>query len=101
MLNSEDRRGFYFIAGSSVAVTAACLTLISAPFLIVPAIHNLPWMGTPRNISRKAFKQLRVLHHAKNPTERIRVLDLGSGDGMVCIEAAKLGYDATGYEVDS
>ena len=105
MVSATDHSNFYangmlFIGGSAFVLTA-----LSSPFLIVPLLHKLPWMTTPKHIIRQGFTQISKLKYdaesssSSKRIETIHIVDLGSGDGRVCIEAAKLGYHATGYEV--
>lgn len=68
------------------------LTIVSAPFLIIPAIHRLPFMVSPLSAITRSLKSL--------PPPPLRVVDLGSGDGRFIIEAAKKGYHGVGFELN-
>lgn len=98
-----DTKSYYFQGLMVVGCTAGVLSIISSPFLIVPAIKkfgHIPWMTTPQASITSAFNYLSKINSVKNQNKRLKMIDLGSGDGRTCIEAAKRGYDATGYELN-
>eukprot|EP01031_Cornospumella_fuschlensis_P026300 gene26300-31772_t len=88
----------------TIAGSIAAITIVAAPFLLIPAsrkLGSLPWMATPRSVIKQAIDYL----PAQAPSDvvksrRPRWLDLGSGDGRVCILAAQNGYHATGVELN-
>lgn len=88
-----------------VGGTAVAFSVLSAPFLVIPAFRRLgaiPWMTTPMHITKQAISQLvqRQSNISSKPTKPKRFIDLGSGDGRVVIAAAQAGYQATGIELN-
>lgn len=72
------------------------LVIIAVIFLInlsLPFFGGAPYVPTPQ----KRVKKMLELAQLK-PGEKL--VDLGSGDGRILIEAAKLGAEAIGYEID-
>lgn len=57
------------------------------------AFTGAPYVPSKRRVSRKSLRELAFV----GPKDH--VLDLGSGDGVVLVEAARLGARATGYEL--
>jgi len=69
------------------------LLLISGLWLVIPALHGVPWVPTREKRIRRAL-ELVELH----PDETL--YDLGAGDGRVLIMAAKeFGVQAVGIEI--
>jgi predicted RNA methylase len=74
------------------------ISVATLPFLVIPMVKkfgHIPWMITPNRVSQQAFRKVIEMKRSS----KLRIADLGSGDGRVCIEAAKLGMHATGFEV--
>lgn len=66
-------------------------SLLIAYFLgVFTGAHYMP--TTPSRVAR----MLRLANLTKND----RLLDIGSGDGRIVIEAARMGVDAVGYEIN-
>ena len=81
------------LAGAGAALLA--LVAIPAPFLL-PALrkHCLPYVAANR-------QQLELLEKACRRRGVRHIVDLGSGDGVVCVELAKrLGVEARGVELN-
>ena len=81
------------LAGAGAALLA--LVAIPAPFLL-PALrkHCLPYVAANA-------QQLELLEKACRRRGVRRIVDLGSGDGVVCVELAKrLGAEARGVELN-
>ena len=81
------------LAGAGAALLA--LVAIPAPFLL-PALrkHCLPYVAANA-------QQLELLEKACRRRGVRRIVDLGSGDGVVCVELAKrLGVKARGVELN-
>eukprot|EP01032_Pedospumella_encystans_P013169 gene13169-15177_t len=105
--------GLGAIGGSIILIS-----LLAAPFLVVPAsrkLGSLPWMATPKdkiNLALEHVERIRLQTLAHGGVKRAlcqqsnhstvrSLVDLGAGDGRVCIEAAKYhGYKATGIELN-
>eukprot|EP00116_Pleurobrachia_bachei_P000067 sb/3460329/ len=88
------KRRKLWIAAGCVGCVAASLAL-AGPF-ITPALrkHVLPYVPATETTIDLIFKELR-------PTATSRLIDLGSGDGRVVIEAAKKGFPrADGIELN-
>ena len=89
-----------------VGGTAVVFSVLSAPFLVIPAFRRLgaiPWMTTQMHITKQAITQLvqRQSKISNNPSKHVKkFIDLGSGDGRVVIAAAQAGYQATGIELN-
>ena len=67
--------------------------LISALWLVVPAIHGVPWVPTREQRIRKALQLAKL-----QPGEKL--YDLGAGDGRVLVMAAReFGARAIGIEI--
>lgn len=82
--------------------TFAGLTLLFAPFL-APGFRKLcvPWMGTPLHIIRAALDKLpNIANTPRSASNLRRLVDLGSGDGRIVIEAALRGYESVGIELN-
>ena len=99
-MNEDHKRGNHGSSsrGASAALWigggALGLTILAAPFLIVPAIHKIPWMVTPKWVINKALTKIGP------PTNGGCFVDLGSGDGRLVVAAARAGYYATGFELN-
>lgn len=96
--SSSSKVGLYTTLGIS-ALAVGC-TIAAVPFL-TPAMrkHALPYVpATPKQIDN-VFRALRAFRH-HNPN-KVRLVDLGSGDGRIVFEAAKRGYRATGIELNA
>lgn len=74
------------LIGTSAAV-AVGISVICFPF-VSPALRKftLPFIPATDNQLKNILKVL-----PKNPQQQIKVLDIGSGDGRIVIEAAKRG----------
>lgn len=74
------------LIGTSAAV-AVGISVICFPF-VSPALRKftLPFIPATDNQLRNIMKVL-----PKSPQSNVRVLDIGSGDGRIVIEAAKRG----------
>ena len=86
-----------------VGGTAVAFSVLSAPFLVIPAFRRLgaiPWMTTPMHITKQAISQLVQRQSNISSKSTKRFIDLGSGDGRVVIAAAQAGYEATGIELN-
>ena len=68
----------------------ACVTAV---LLAISIVNGAPYLPTPR----KQIEAALVLAKVKKGD---RLVDLGSGDGTVLVQAAKRGIDATGYEIN-
>jgi hypothetical protein len=106
-MNSKDKHSTYnagHVAVGLLGVTVAALIGISGPFIIVPAMRKkggVPWMITPSPIVHYALKHVLQMRssHQVGSNKIPRLIDLGSGDGRVCIQAAQQGFHSVGYEV--
>ena len=105
----NQQLGLALILGTGAS--AVGLIILSAPFLIVPAISRLggiPWMVTPQHIVEQdvrklppaPVKTLSSTTPSAHPRRRPILIDLGSGDGRLVIEAARRGYDGVGLELN-
>jgi len=72
-----------------ILTAGSALLALQIPFM---RVRTLPFMATPVHKVRKALQSL--------PT-RGTLVDLGSGDGSVVREAARLGYKSIGIEINS
>jgi hypothetical protein len=83
-----------FIFASAVGLTLG----LTAPFVV--SRSPLPYMATPKE---KVYRALEFLaqknKHKTSQGDRVFV-DLGSGDGEAVLQAARLGYKATGLELN-
>lgn len=80
---------------------AATLLLVLTPFLIVPSLPRrifgaLPWLPTPRHRIARALDALAPALLARDAV----FVDLGSGDGVAVLEAARRGLRARGVELN-
>ena len=83
----------------SVGVVGLGFAVMVGPFL-APAFRRLtiPWMATPTYVIRNALNKLPA---HKIPISNRQLVDLGSGDGRIVIEAALAGYEkAVGIELN-
>ena len=83
----------------SVGVVGFGFAVMVGPFL-APAFRRLtiPWMATPTYVIRNALSKLPA---HKIPISNRQLVDLGSGDGRIVIEAALAGYGkAVGIELN-
>ena len=60
----------------------------------LPALTGAPYVPTHRRQIKRAFKELRPID------SNDYVVDLGSGDGSVLAEVARLGASGVGYEIN-
>ena len=96
---SSDKKPRSKIAFAGLAVTgglAVGLTVITASF-VRPALRRicLPYVpATHKQIAN-------VLQVCRNKDQRGTLVDLGSGDGRIVHAAAKHGFSATGYELNT
>lgn len=109
--SSEKPSKFGLYATMGVSALAIGFSVVAIPFL-TPALrkHALPYIpATPKQIKNvfkavKAFSRangLTHLHPSLNTSnQRIKLIDLGSGDGRIVFEAASRGYQATGVEIN-
>ena len=86
--NRKNLRIAGFIFASAVGLTVG----LTAPFVFSKS--SLPYMATPKEKVRRA------LQHLSKGNNGGVFLDLGSGDGEAVYQAAKLGYQATGLELN-
>ena len=96
---SSSRFGLYTTLGISALAIGG--TIAAIPFL-TPAMrkHALPYIpATPKQISN-VFKALKAYRVGVDPN-KTSLIDLGSGDGRIVFEAAKMGYKATGVELNA
>jgi len=61
--------------------------------LISPFLSGAPYLPTP-------YKKVKKMLELAKLKSGEKLVDLGCGDGRVLIEAAKLGVEAIGYEID-
>lgn len=97
--SSSSKFGLYSTLG--IAALAIGGTIAAIPFL-TPAMrkHALPYVpATPKQISN-VFTALRAYRPDSNPN-KTKLIDLGSGDGRIVFEAAKMGYQAIGVELNA
>ena len=90
------------VAIGVLGATIIGITSLAFPFIIVPAMRKrggVPWMVTPSCIINKALSHLIQMRSPQQSNKIPRLIDLGSGDGRVCIQAAKQGFHSVGYEV--
>jgi hypothetical protein len=103
-MENEKAKSMYMTGLGFVGSTAFILSVLSSPFLIIPMIKkfgHIPWMVTPQTVITTSFDYLSKANTNRTKTSRkLKMIDLGSGDGRICIEAAKWGYNATGYELN-
>ncbi|CRK92512.1 CLUMA_CG006083, isoform A, partial [Clunio marinus] len=83
------------LIGTSAAI-AVGISVVCFPF-VSPALRKftLPFIPATDNQLRNILKVL-----PKHPSKGIKVLDIGSGDGRIVIEAAKRGFEAHGVELN-
>ena len=106
-MNSNGKYSTYnagHVAVGILGVTVAAVIGISCPFIIVPAMRKkggVPWMITSSTIINNALKHVSKIQsfHQVGSNKVPRLIDLGSGDGRVCIQAAQQGFHSVGYEV--
>ncbi len=69
------------------------IIFVVAILLAISIINGAPYVPTPRKQveTALAFAQLK---------KGDKLVDLGSGDGAVLVQAARKGIDATGYEIN-
>ena len=94
--NNKNLRVAGFVFASAVGLTVG----LTAPFIFSRSI--LPYMATPKEKVKRALEHLgkgQITRKDPNPPGG-RFLDLGSGDGEAVYQAAKLGYQATGLELN-
>jgi hypothetical protein len=93
----------------TVGALAIGLSIATIPF-VTPAMrkHPLPYIPATTNQIKNIWKALAAYSKHTNgippiqstPQKRIKLIDLGSGDGRIVFEAAKRGYDSTGVELN-
>ncbi|XP_071807882.1 ATP synthase subunit C lysine N-methyltransferase-like [Asterias amurensis] len=88
-------KGGLIIVGISGAVIGG-LYAVATPF-VLPAFRKicLPYIPATEKQVTNVFKMLQNSGKAKGS-----LVDLGSGDGRIVLEAAKMGLQATGYELN-
>lgn len=69
------------------------IVFVGVILLAISIINGAPYLPTPR-------KQIHIALDLARVKKGETLVDLGSGDGTVLIEAAKRGIDATGYEIN-
>ncbi|XP_022102632.1 protein FAM173B-like [Acanthaster planci] len=92
---SKRLNGGLIVIGISGAVIGG-LYAVATPF-VLPAFRKicLPYVPATTRQVKNVFK---MLHSAGKTCGTL--VDLGSGDGRIVIEAAKCGFQATGYELN-
>jgi hypothetical protein len=87
-------RALLFLATTLLATTAAAQSGVTAsePYVGQPG-KDVIWVPTPPTLVEKMLDMATV-------TPKDFVIDLGSGDGRIVIEAAKRGARALGVEYD-
>ncbi|XP_038056671.1 ATP synthase subunit C lysine N-methyltransferase-like [Patiria miniata] len=88
-------KGGLIILGISGAVIGG-LYAVATPF-VLPAFRKIPLPYVPAT-ARQVDNVFKMLHSAGKTSGTL--VDLGSGDGRIVIEAAKYGFQATGYELN-
>lgn len=101
---SKSTSKFGLITTLSIGAAAVGFSIAAIPFL-TPALrkHALPYVpATPKQLDN-VFNAIKSFHFKPQPSKanRIKLIDLGSGDGRIVFEAAKRGYDATGVELNA
>lgn len=101
---SKKSRSKLALAGLAVTGGLACGVSLVAFSFVSPALRRicLPFVPATDNQIRNVLKLCKKKLHSggassKNPT----LVDLGSGDGRIVFAAAKDGYLATGYELNT
>ena len=95
-------------SSSSVVLTIVSvpilLSALSAPFLVIGFKRKLPFLPTALGPIREALQIINKEKVARGIVSRSNpplLLDLGSGDGRICTEFAKLGnYNSVGFELN-
>lgn len=67
------------------------ITLVIVGYLLIQGMMTVPWIRTTRRMSRKMLEMIDF-----RPGDRL--LDLGSGDGSIVLEAVALGGEGIGIE---
>ena len=88
-----DNRKNLKLAGFIFASAVGLSVGLTAPFVF--SRSSLPYMATPKDKVKRALQ-----HLGKGKNGNGIFLDLGSGDGEAVYQAAKLGYRATGLELN-
>jgi len=117
----ENKKILLYTSLATVGGSIVLLSVIAAPFLIVPAskkLGSLPWMATPQHVIHRALSEVQRIDKARGKQsilkphspiwktlypqqQRPRLLDLGCGDGRVCITAVRdYHYEAVGLELN-
>jgi hypothetical protein len=77
----------------SVMLAASIVAAVYAIFLLAATISSAPYVATSKPVRD-------VMLRVAEPLQGKNVLELGSGDGSLCIEAAQHGAIATGIELN-
>jgi hypothetical protein len=105
--SAPSKFGLYATLG--VGAVAIGFSIATIPFL-TPALrkHTLPYIpATPKQI-KNVFKSIKLYSASKHIQNTLpskgfspKLVDLGSGDGRIVMEAAKRGFQATGVELNA
>src|SRR3989344_5527193 len=89
-----------YLASLIIILALAAIVFAAALFLFVSVYATIVsfYKGAPYVRSKKA--RVRTMFELADIKEGERVVDLGSGDGLILIEAAKRGAVATGIEIN-
>lgn len=78
---------------SFLKTIALILGLSLLVIFLLPLFGGAPYVPTPKKKVKKMLEMAEL-----KPGEKL--IDMGSGDGQILIEATKLGVQAEGYEID-
>lgn len=85
-----------------IFVLLFCIGLVV--FAIIMLVQNLfnipPYMPSFNRRIRTVLSEILSESAAKHPKKTLKLIDLGSGDGKIAFLAAKLGYEASGIEIN-
>ena len=77
-------------------VIAGLIFAIFILYIVVPLLFGAPFLPS----DAKTFERTAILLGSLGKGAGKKAVDLGSGDGRMVIELAKLGYEAHGYEIN-
>ncbi|XP_071965012.1 ATP synthase subunit C lysine N-methyltransferase-like [Antedon mediterranea] len=93
VLSSSKKAKFGIFIAGACGVVVGGLYAVATPF-VLPAFRRVCLPFVPAT-SRQVDNVFKVLNGRTGT-----LVDLGSGDGRIVIDAAKRGYNATGYELN-